>query len=142
MAEQHTIIAHELVEAFNAGDWDRFRAVLSPALIYVETGTGRRAEGIDAYVELCQGWREALPDVRGTTLRVVASGETVAEELMWTGTHTGPLETPSGTIPATGRPIEAPATLWYTVREGKVTAVTHHLDVLTLLGQIGALPGT
>ena len=83
-----------------------------------------------------------MPDVRGTTQRVVASDETVAEELLWTSTHRSPLETPGGTIAATNRPVEAAATLWYTVREGKVTAVTHHFDVLALLEQVGALPGT
>jgi steroid delta-isomerase-like uncharacterized protein len=139
--EDPTAVAREVVEAFNAADWDRFRAVLADGLVYEETGTGRRVEGIDAYVQLCQGWRQAFPDVTGTIRRAVAGGEVVAEEVAWAGSHTGPLETPGGTVPATGRRIEAAATLWVTVRGGKATAIRHHLDVLALLQQVGALPG-
>lgn len=139
--EDPTAVAREVVEAFNAADWDRFRAVLADGLVYEETGTGRRVEGIDAYVQLCQGWRQAFPDVTGTIRRAVAGGEVVAEEVAWAGSHTGPLETPGGTVPATGRRIEVEATLWVAVRGGKATAIRHHLDVLALLQQVGALPG-
>src|SRR5215218_6598748 len=104
--EDPTAIAREVVEAFNAGDWDRFRAVLGDALVYEETGTGRRVEGIDDYVRLCQGWRQAFPDVTGTVGRAVAGAETVAEEVVWAGHHEGPLETPGGTVAATGRRVE------------------------------------
>jgi steroid delta-isomerase-like uncharacterized protein len=139
--EDPTAVAREVVEAFNAADWDRFRAVLADGIVYEETGTGRRVEGIEDYVRLCEGWRQAFPDVTGEVQRAVAGGDTAAEEVVWTGNHMGPLETPSGTIPATGRRVEAAATLWVTVRGGKATAIRHHLDVLTLLQQVGALPG-
>ena len=58
--------AADLTHAFNDADWDRFRNRLAPELVYNETGTGRRAEGVDAYLALCQGWKEAMPDVSGT----------------------------------------------------------------------------
>jgi ketosteroid isomerase-like protein len=54
-----TQVAADLIDAFNEADWERFRAVLSPDAVYAETGTGRRVEGADAYVQLCQGWKDA-----------------------------------------------------------------------------------
>ena len=57
-----TNVASELIDAFSAGDWTRFRATLDPDVDYEETGTGRRTVGADAYVALCQGWRDAFPD--------------------------------------------------------------------------------
>jgi hypothetical protein len=52
--------------------WPRFRRLLAPDLVYQETGTKRRVSGLDAYVELCQGWREAdLTDVRTRGVFVV-----------------------------------------------------------------------
>ncbi len=89
-----TKVAQELVDAFNAGDWQRFRAVVAPDVRYDETGTQRSVHGADQYVALCQGWRQALPDVRGTIRTTVNSGNTVVQELTWEGTQTGPLETP------------------------------------------------
>ena len=58
------------------------------------------------------------------------------------GTHAGPLETPGGTVPATGASVSVPATLWISVSGDEVAEVQHHLDVLTLLAQIGALPAS
>ncbi len=133
-------VADRLLQAFNGADWSTFRAGLADDAVYVEAGTGRRIEGADAYLALCQGWKEALPDVRGTVQRVLAEGGTVAQEVTWQGTHAGPLETPGGTVPASGASVSVPATLWISVSGDEVAEVHHHLDVLTLLAQIGALP--
>ena len=62
-------IAEEFLDAFNAGDWSRFRARMAPDVTYQETGTGRSTAGADAYVTLCQGWKEAFPDAVGRLRR-------------------------------------------------------------------------
>jgi hypothetical protein len=92
----------DLIDAFNEADWERFRGVLSPDTVYSETGTGRRVEGAEAYVTLCQGWKVALPDVRGTIRGAIATEDQVAQEILWEGMHTGPMETPEGTLPPSG----------------------------------------
>ena len=135
-----TVVADRLLQAFNQADWGTFRAGLADDAVYVEAGTGRRIEGADAYLALCQGWKAALPDVQGTVERVLADGSTVAQEVTWRGTHAGPLETPGGTVPPTGASVTVPATLWMSVSGDAVAEVHHHLDVLTLLAQIGAWP--
>jgi steroid delta-isomerase-like uncharacterized protein len=130
-------VAAELIDAFNEADWGRFRGLLAPYAVYAETGTGRRVEGADAYVALVQGWKDALPDVRGTIRGAVADGDTVAQELLWEGTHTGPLQAPGGTLEPSGAQIKVEASLWARFDGGKVRDVHHYLDVLTLLQQIG-----
>ena len=136
-----TEVATRMLEAFNDADWDAFRAEVGDDVVYVESGTGRRIEGADAYLALCEGWKRALPDVRGTVRRAVEGDGVVAQEVTWTGTHDGPLPTPNGDIPATGRPVSVEATLWVDARDGTVSEVHHHLDVMALLAQIGAMPG-
>ena len=140
MADDPIRVAEGMVEAFNDLDWPAFAALLDPDVVYEETGTGARFEGAEPYLALCQGWKAAFPDVRGTVVRQLAGGETVVQEVSWTGTHTGPLETPNGTIPPTGRTVTILGTLWSTVRGGRCIDVRHHLDILSLLGQLGALP--
>ena len=135
-----TAVATEVVDAFGMGDWRRFRATLHPDVVYEETGTHRRVEGADAYVQLCQGWKDAFPDGRGTVRRTVADGQTVAQEVLWEGTHRGPLVGPGGTVPPSGRQIQMLGTMWYTVADGLVREIHSHLDVLAMLQQIGALP--
>ena len=145
MAEQQqdlTAVADELIAAFNAADWARFAARLDPEVAYEETGTGRRTRGVAAYVALCQGWKVAFPDGHGAIRWVVADGDTVVQELTWTGTQTGPLAGPGGALPASGRRIEVPASFWLRFRDGRVAEIHHHLDLLTMLGQVGALPAS
>jgi len=134
-----TKVATDAIEAFNSADWPRFRRLLAPDLVYQETGTGRRVSGPDAYVELCQGWRDALPDVRGAINRSVASGDTVVQEITWTGTHDGALVTPAGAVPASGARVEVEATFWVTVEAEQIKEAHHHLDVLSLLRQVGVI---
>ena len=115
--------------------------MLSPDVVYAETGTGRRVEGADGYVQLCQGWKEALPDVRGTIRGAIAGEGSVAQELLWEGTHSGPMQTPGGTLAPSGARISVEASLWARFEGDQVHEVHHYLDVLTLLQQIGATPG-
>jgi steroid delta-isomerase-like uncharacterized protein len=135
-----TAVATELVEAFNVGNWERLRATLHPDVVYEETGTQRRVDGADEYVRLCQGWKESLPDVRGTIQTTVASAQSVAQEILWQGTHSGPLTTPGGVVPPSGKRIRVRGTLWYTIAGGRAREIHHHLDVLSLMQQIGAIP--
>jgi steroid delta-isomerase-like uncharacterized protein len=135
-----TAVATELVEAFNIGNWERLRATLHPDVLYEETGTGRRVTGADDYVRLCQGWKESLPDARGTVQTTIASGPRVAQEILWEGTHDGPLAGPGGVMPPSGKRIRVRGTLWYTMAGGRAREIHHHLDVLSLLQQIGAMP--
>jgi steroid delta-isomerase-like uncharacterized protein len=133
-------IAREQVDAFNRGDWEHLRAGLSPDARYEELGTQRKIDGPDKIIELFKGWKQAFPDAVGTVTSAVASGDKAALEVTWKGTHTGPLTTAAGTIPASGKSQETPAGYFFTFHGGKITESRHYFDSLTLLEQIGAQP--
>lgn len=132
--------AADFIDAFNRSDWETYRSLMADDVVYTETGTGRRVEGVDAYVELVQGWKEALPDVNGTIRNAVASGDTAVQELLWEGTHTGAMQTPGGTLEASGERVSVEGSIWTWFEGGKIREVHHYLDVLLLLQQIGAMP--
>jgi predicted ester cyclase len=133
--------ATDLIDAFSQADWDRLREQLAPAVRYTETGTGRGVEGVAAYLELCQGWKEAFADATGTVTNAVAGDDIAVLEIRWDGTHTGPLDTPAGIVPASGNRITVEASFWTRHEGERIQEIHHHLDVLALLQQIGALPG-
>ena len=60
MSDDLIALARENVEAFNDGDWDRFRATLADDSVYEEPGTQRKVEGPDAITELNAGWKAAF----------------------------------------------------------------------------------
>ncbi len=135
-----TNVARSLVEAFNTAEWDRFRELSAENVVYDEVGTRRKIEGIDKTLAALQGWKVAMPDVTGTVDSVVASGNVVTAQITWDGTHTGPLESPGGTIPASGKRQVTPSCWVLNVEGGQVQSSRHYFDMVAPLVQIGALP--
>jgi steroid delta-isomerase-like uncharacterized protein len=133
-------IARKQVDAFNVGNWEQLRAGLASGCRYDELGTARKIEGPEKIVELFKGWKTAFPDAAGTVTNAIASGNKAALEVTWTGTHTGPLETAEGTIPASGKRQETPAVFFFAFEGDKVKESRHYFDSLALLKQIGAQP--
>jgi steroid delta-isomerase-like uncharacterized protein len=139
-ADEMVKIAREQVDAFSNGDWERLHAGLAADARYDEFGTERKTEGAEKIVELFKGWKTAFPDAAGTVTSAVGSGKTAALEVTWNGTHSGPLETPEGTIPASGKRQVTPAALFFTFEGGKIKQSRQYFDSTTLLKQIGAQP--
>src|SRR2546423_10185582 len=135
-----TDVARENVEAFNAGDWDRFKATLADGCVYDELATQRHIEGQDGIVEANQGWREAFPDAHGTVERSMADNGTVTLEITWEGTQTGPLHMPTGDIPPSSRHVVVKAVEVFDVEDDKIRESHHYFDMMALLQQIGAVP--
>ncbi len=115
--------------------------MMTPDYVYYELGTQRRIDGPEAVVAAMQGWKEAMPDAAGTVTNAVASGDTVTLEITWEATHTGPLESPMGTIPASGKRQVTPAAWIFNFEGDKINESRHYFDMVTLLVQIGAMPG-
>jgi steroid delta-isomerase-like uncharacterized protein len=134
-------IAKAEVTAYNEKDWNKTRDMLAADAMYDEKATNRRLEGAGQIIEVFQGWANAFPDSKATFIREFASDNTAVLELVWKGVHTGPLQTPTGTIPASNKPIEVPACEVFRIEGEKIKSVTHYFDLLTLLKQIGATEG-
>ncbi len=141
MAEQDLIrVARESIDAFNASDWERNKAVLADDYLYDEIGTQRRIQGADKAIEALQGWKQAMPDAKGTITNALVSGNTVTLEITWEGTQTGPLTGPGGTIPASGKRQVTRAAFIATIEGGRIKESHHYFDMMSLLHQLGAAP--
>jgi len=140
MAVDKIQLARQGVEAFSAGDWDRFKAPLSSDAVYEEFATQRRTQGLDATVESAKGWKHAFPDGKGTVTKAIESGDTVVLEITWEGTQTRELVGPQGTIPASGKRVKVQAAQVLTFKGDKVVEIKQYFDLMTILAQIGALP--
>ena len=141
MAEQDLVrIARDVVDAFNADDWERSKAPLTPNTLYNEVGTQRRLQGPAEIIPALQGWKQAMPDVKGTVTNAFALSNTAVLEVTWEGTHTGPLVGPGGTIPATGKRQVTPSAWIFEFDGDKIKESRNYFDMMTLLQQIGAAP--
>ena len=141
MAEQDLIrTAHGIVDAFNVSDWARCRAALAADSLYDEVGTSRRVRGVGEIIPCWQAWKKAMPDVKGTVTNTLATGNTVVLEVTWKGTHTGPLEAPKRTVPATGKQQTTRAGWVMSFESGKIKESRHYFDMLSFMQQLGVLP--
>jgi len=131
-------IAKASITAYNEKDWSKAKDTLAADAVYDEKGTHRRIQGAGEIIDAWRGWAKAFPDSKATIVREIASGDTAVFELVWKGVHTGPLQTPTGTIPASNKPIEMPACQVVQVEGGKIKSASHYFDMLTMLTQIGA----
>jgi steroid delta-isomerase-like uncharacterized protein len=139
-AEAMIRLAREQVDFFNTGNWDGLQAMLTADARYNELATQRKVEGPANIIELFKGWKTAMPDASGTVTSAIGSGNTAVLEVTWKGTHTGPLVTAEGTIPASGKRQETPAAIVYTFEGAKIKESRQYFDLMTLLKQIGAQP--
>lgn len=64
---------------------------------------------------------------------------TVLVRLALQGTHTGPLETPFGTIPPTGNKMDAPCVDIFELEDGKIKKFDCYPEGSIILGQLGVL---
>jgi steroid delta-isomerase-like uncharacterized protein len=141
MAGQDLIqAARGVVEAFNASDWDSCKAAMTSGSVYDEVGTSRRLQGVGDIILCWQGWKQAMPDVKGTVTIACATGDTVVIEVTWKGTHTGPLQGPRGTVPATGKQQTTRSGWIMNFEDGKIKESRNYFDMLSFLQQLGVLP--
>lgn len=125
------------LEAYAASDWNAYRNYLAPNATYEEVATAKRVTGIDAYIDAVKHWKLAFPDLKATVTRTFTMGNTIIAEVEWAGTHRGPLDTPFGTVAATGKFGKVRALLIYRIENDKIVECRHYFDQLTVLLQIG-----
>lgn len=134
-------LARDSIDAFNRDDWDHIRELITDDYVYEETGTGQVTRGGDELIAGLKAWKTSVPDATGEVTRVLTDGTTTAVEVVWTGTQTGPMDMGGGSeFPASGLPFTTWATMWTRWEDGKAAEERHHMDVLGMLSQIGALP--
>ena len=138
MSEQELINAAKApTVAYNKKDWAGVKAAITAGFVYDEIGTQRKMKGPEQVIEAWQGWATALPDSNATFENAFVAGGKVILELTWRGKHTGPMQSPKGQIPATGKSIEIRACQIVEVEGGKAKSMRHYFDMMTMMQQLG-----
>jgi steroid delta-isomerase-like uncharacterized protein len=125
--------------SFNERDYSRASQIYSPDVVTVEPGSGRM-EGIDAFLAHTSAFTTGFPDARLEVLTVVDDGRRVVTEGLFIGTNTGPMATPQGELPPTGRPLRLPYCDVWESEAGRITKHTVYYDQMTFLAQLGLVP--
>ena len=137
--EQKIELGKEFVASFNNGDWESLKGSLCTEVNYIEIPTKTEINGVDKFVELCKGWKSTMSDCSGEVTNAHASGDTVILEITWTGTQSGPMQTPLGVHPSSGKFQKMDGAQILKIGDEKITNIRNHFDLLSMLMQFGAI---
>jgi ketosteroid isomerase-like protein len=134
-----TELFREALRRTDAGDLEGFVALQAPDCTWV-TPSGR----ISGHAEIqawLGPWKAGFPDGYRHDLDHVAELDgTVYAEGVFHGVNAGPMETPEGVLPATGRPVAMRFAIHVAVGDELIAGVRLYFDQLEFLGQLGLLP--
>lgn len=132
-AEENSAIVQTFYDAFNAHDFDRVCEMVTPDATWANAVTGEIFQGPAGFRHYLQTWDRAFPDARLEITNIVAGEHGAAVEFTGSGTNTGPLMTPIGEIPPTGRRAEQRFCDLYQIRDGKIARARTYFDIASLL---------
>ena len=127
-------------ERLEAGDLAGVLELCNPDVVCTMPG-GLQIVGREQVRGLLQGYVTALPDMSHRIVRFVETGDACAVEIVVSGTMTGPLQTPQGPIPPTGKKVSLAACDVVTVKDGRIATWSAYFDNLDFMTQLGVLPG-
>jgi steroid delta-isomerase-like uncharacterized protein len=100
---------------------------------------GMTLHGKEGFMGFMQSFKQAFPDVTITHRNMIAEGGKVAVEFTGEGTHTGPLNTPGGAIPPSGKKVVFQVCEVLEWENGKLKSLSNYQDSTALMKQIGAI---
>ena len=137
--ERHRGLLEQYVKRYNAGDLDGVMDLYAEdAVQLMPDGT---FEGRAAIKDRLGKELAAFTDIAHHYVSYVEQGDAFADEWVFVGTHTGPLQLPDGTeLAATGKRVEMPGMEFVQVRDGKIVVDNLYYDNLAAAAQFGLLP--
>ncbi|OGO55113.1 MAG: hypothetical protein A2Z32_12300 [Chloroflexi bacterium RBG_16_69_14] len=138
--EENKVIFHRVIDEL----WNQQKFEVCDELFAADhespsaPGLPAGPEGVKAIASM---FLAAFPDLKVDIEIEVADGDMVGGRLRQRGTHTGPMVSPTGTIPASGKPVNFTEVAMLKIADGKVVTSWYWTDMIGLLTQIGVISG-
>jgi steroid delta-isomerase-like uncharacterized protein len=136
-AHDQATLARRIYQLFSDGQLDEVVELVAEDVETVVIPFGQTFHGRDGFMAFMRGFKDAFPDIRINVTNQVAADDYVVNEFTATGTHTGPLQTPAGPIPPTGRPVTLMVCEIWKTRDGQITSLRNYQDAASLMRQLG-----
>ncbi len=104
----------------------------------MSTGVTYRGETLGDLVEI---YGTAFSDMHRELYRFYTSDDIIVVQLALQGTHDGPLVLPTGTIPPTGRRMDAPCCDMFELVDGKIKRFDCYPSGTVIMAQLGVFGG-
>ena len=122
--------------AFRAADQETIDKLAAPGLVDHNPAPGHEPT-LAGFKQKVAGFKTIFPDLEEELQDIIASGDTVATRWVLTGCQ----QQEFMGIPAAGQPIRVEGMNFYRLQGGRVTDIWTQFDGVTMLQQLGAIPG-
>ena len=140
-ARDNATLIQTLLRAYNNQDAGTFAVNATDDCETIDIPSGMTFSGPDGFRQYIQSFITAFPEGQVQATSLFTTDDQGLLEVLARGTHTGPLTSPAGQIPPTGRRIELRYCVVYQFRNGRVTSVHYYYDQLRFfLQQLGIIP--
>jgi steroid delta-isomerase-like uncharacterized protein len=137
--EQIVRQAYKIAEDKDVAGWV---AAFTDDGTFTDESIGVTWRGPDELPVQVEKYARAFPDMHRELYQLYVSGSIVVVQLALQGTHLGPLSLPAGTLPPTGKRMDAPCCDVFELADGKIKRFDCYPEgsiILTQLGVIGNL---
>jgi len=126
-------------DTVKSGDGSAVLAFVADDIDFLAAGSP--LSGGEQIAGFVTGYSTAFPDMDFRIRQWIGDGNVTVAEGSFTGTHTGPMQSPMGEVPPTGRSVDLPFTTVFEARDGKLTAHRAYWDNGDFMMQLGLMPG-
>ena len=127
------------IDTFNDRSFrEKAKDLMAPNVVIIDAATGQELLGPDGYVQYSEGFVNAIPDLKGTAIEHKVSGNKVTSRVRGQGNFTGTLQTPQGSFPGNGNPVDVEYQIEQEFNdEGKVVRFAVDYDIQDFMRQLG-----
>lgn len=132
-------LAQASIDTFNDRSFrEKAKDLIDANAVVIDSPTGQELHGPDGYVQYSEGFVSAIPDLKGTLIEHKVSGNKVTSRVRAQGNFTGTLQTPQGSFPGTGNPVDIEYQIQQVFNdEGKVVRFVVNYDIQNFMRQLG-----
>ena len=134
---EHRLV-RRLEEAINGRRYDDLDEIVAEKFVRVcEATPDVDVRNREEFKGFLRGFDIAFPDNVQTFSHIAAEGDLIGVFATYEGTHTGPM----GPVPATGKRVKFDFAGMFRVEDGRLAEFRVTWDNMSVLGQLGLLPG-
>ena len=127
-----------VIDSWNRHDTKKFLSYCDENIVWRDTGSPEPLKGKDGAGGFFNMWTTAFPDFRIKQLNKVVGDDTIAVEIEFSGTNTGPLKMgDQPEIPATNRKVTNYGCYFGKVKNGKFVEVHTYPDMAGMMIELG-----
>jgi ketosteroid isomerase-like protein len=128
--------AYEIAEVKDIPAWI---ACFNPDGVFVDESVGVTFNAPNEVAKPVENYGRAFSDMHRELYDIYVTGDDVIVELALQGMHDGPLWLPQGTLPPTGKRMDAPCCDVFRLKDGRIQMFDCYPSGTVILGQLGVL---